>query len=75
MNETAVIGTEELIQVKLVKLSLRGNLADALWHLIGQHHHLGQLGVWVVVPLPSLLCRLFVRVGPVIDLFLDELTS
>ena len=74
MNERVILCTEELVEVKFVKLSLGGNLADALRHLVGQHHHFGQLGVRIALTFPSLFGCLLVRISPVVDLFLDKLS-
>ena len=69
------LGREKDIQVKLVKFALLGNLLDAVRDLVGQHDHPGQGGIGVVLAHPCFLDPLLVRVGPVVDLFLDKLAG
>ena len=79
MHEAPFVGTKKLIQVELVKLPLVSHLLDAVGQLVGHHHHLGQrlvrvrLSLRFGVGVPFLLRPLLVRVGPVVNLFLDEL--
>ena len=69
------LGREKDVQVKLVKFALLGNLLDAVRDFVGKHDHAGQGGVGVILSHPVFLGPLLVRVGPVIDLFLDKLAG
>ena len=69
------LGREKDIQVKLVKFALLGDLLDAVRDFVGQHDHPGQGGIGVVLAHPVLFGPLLVRVGPVVDLFLDKLAG
>ncbi|OQA30584.1 MAG: hypothetical protein BWY57_02769 [Betaproteobacteria bacterium ADurb.Bin341] len=69
------LGGEKDIQVELVILALHGDLADRVWKLVRQQHHARQRGIGVVRPGPVPLRPLLVRVGPVVDLLLDEFSG
>ena len=53
-------GREKHIQVKLVELSLHGDLTDTVRDAVGHHHHAWQCGIGISVTLPVFLCPLFV---------------
>jgi hypothetical protein len=69
----ALLGAEELGKRELREV-VEGNLLEGLGHLVGEKVHPGQRGVRVGPVLPRLLGALLVRVGPVVDLVLEELT-
>ena len=69
---TFAFGREKHIQVKLVELSLHGDLTDAVRDAVSHHHHAWQCGIGISVTLPLFLCPLFIRVCPVINLILDK---
>ena len=68
-------GREKHIQVKLVELSLHGDLTDTVRDAVSHHHHAGQCGIRIIVTFPMFLCPLFIRVCPVVNLILDKLTG
>ena len=63
---------EEYVQIKLVELALLGDLADAVGNFVGHHDHAGERSIGILFADPVFLGALFVGVGPVIDLLLDE---
>ena len=75
VDKAIIIGTEELIEVKLIEFSLGCYLAYAIWQLISEHHHLWQLCVWIMIALPFLLFCLLVTICPVVYLLLNKFTS
>ena len=88
MHKPLTFRTEELIEVKLVKLTLHCYFTDAVGQLVRHHHHAGQGGVRVVLSrktatlkvksrklfLETLFRFLFIGVRPVENLLFNELT-
>ena len=67
------LSLEEDVEVELVELTRQGHRAESIGQLVGHQHHAGQGGVGIVRAGPGGLGVLLVAVGPVEDLFLDEL--
>ena len=57
---TFAFGREKHIQVKLVELSLHGDLTDTVRDTVSHHHHAGQCRIGISVTLPVFLCPLFI---------------
>ena len=57
---TFAFGREKDIQVKLVELSLHGDLTDTVRDAVSHHHHTGQCCIGISVTLPVFLCPLFI---------------
>ena len=66
---------EEHVQVKLIELTLHGDLSNAVRDLIGQHDHSGQRQIGIAGTNPAVLCPLLIGVCPVIDLVFDKLAG
>ena len=68
---------EERVEVELVELSLTGDSEQLVRHLVGEQPHLRQRPVRTpgarLVTCVIFFGPLFIGVGPVEDLFLDEL--
>ena len=66
---------EEDVKVELVGIGVERNALNVLRHLVGEHDHARErrIGVGALGGLPGGFRGLFVRVGPVEDLLLDEL--
>ena len=79
VDKTAVpafaIGGKEHVQVKFIVFTLLGDLLDAFRNLVGHHDHPGQSSVGIVLSLPVFFGTLFIGIGPVVDLLLDELAG
>ena len=50
-------------------------MLDAFRNLVGHHDHPGQSSVGIVLSLPVFFGTLFIGIGPVVDLLLDELAG
>ncbi|OQA22734.1 MAG: hypothetical protein BWY63_00661 [Chloroflexi bacterium ADurb.Bin360] len=64
---------EEDVEVEFVGLAQEGDFADGIGQLVGQEDHAGQGSVRVILALPGGFGALLIGIGPVEDLFLDEL--
>ena len=84
---TRSFSQEENVQIELVKFSLLCNPLYRFRDLIGQHNHTRKRGIGIDISSLCLIIRevrqmrpfffatLLVRIGPVINLFLNELTG
>ena len=66
------LSRKESVKVKLISIRIKRNILNILEHLISKHNHTRKrcIRIRILRRFPFILCRLFIRISPVENLFL-----